>query len=113
MAATDMPTIAHHVPIVMPVITSPIVETMQAANRCQRRSFKRSERSPHPTKVRDHRQPTDRHVAGIAQGLDDLRDKEQHSQTAHTRRSWNGVAFQSWATVRMPATRGGNTLSDR
>ena len=28
------------------------------------------------------RQPTDIHVAGIAQGLDDLRDKEQHPQAS-------------------------------
>src|SRR3954468_12838707 len=49
IAATDMPTSAHQVPIVMPAMTSPIVEPVQAANKCHRRSFMRSERRPHPT----------------------------------------------------------------
>src|SRR5437762_12850240 len=48
--AIDRPTIAHHVPIVIPAITSPIAETAQAASRFQRRSFMRSDTSPHPTR---------------------------------------------------------------
>ena len=44
-----MPTIAHHVPMVRPAITSPTADSMQPANRFQRRSFIRSESWPQPT----------------------------------------------------------------
>src|SRR4029077_18748554 len=49
-AAIDIPTSAHHVPIVMPAMTSPAVETMQANSRFQRRSFMRSETKPQTTR---------------------------------------------------------------
>ena len=44
-----MPTSAHQVPIVRPAMTSPTVDTTQAASRFQRRSFMRSEMRPHTT----------------------------------------------------------------
>src|ERR1700733_10937492 len=49
-AAIDIPTSAPHVPMFMPAITNPAVETMQATNRFHRRSFMRSETKPQITR---------------------------------------------------------------
>src|ERR1700722_12041543 len=49
IAAIDIPTSAHQLPIVMPAIASPTVENTQPTNRFQRRSFMRSEIRPHVT----------------------------------------------------------------
>jgi hypothetical protein len=46
--AIDRPTIAHHDPmVVIPAMINPIVDTTQVASKFQRRSFMRSETSPH------------------------------------------------------------------
>src|SRR5258708_30359976 len=49
IAAIDIPTSAHQVPMVMPAMTSPTAENTQPINRIQRRSFMRSEMRPHTT----------------------------------------------------------------